>query len=252
MENAKTAYETKIQAQEKGEGAQIALQKMLHLTRLPNRIEGFDISNIMGQLAVGSMVVFEEGVAKKSDYRRFRMKTVLSGADDFAMMAEVLSRRVAALSEENRDPPDLILIDGGKGQLSAVRAVLERAGLESTDIIGLAKEKNGHPERVYLPDIADPILLPKASPATHLLMRVRDEAHRFAISYHRKIRSQNMLTSKLEQVAGIGKTRRLVLLRHFGTVEKIKEASLEEIQNVPTLYKKIAQQLFDALHPNPA
>jgi len=198
LENAKSAFTSRQEIQQTAESALPTLQALLHLTRLPNRIEGYDISNIMGTSAVGSMVVFEDGVAKKSDYRRFKIKTI-EGANDFAMMAEMLTRRVKHLREENQVPPDLILIDGGKGQISAVRKVLEEAGLGSIDLIGLAKEKrrnaagDGHPERVFLPDLAEPIILPLGSPATHLLMQVRDEAHRFAITYHRKLRSQKML-----------------------------------------------------------
>ena len=245
FENAKNAFATRIQTRHAGESVLQNLQTLLHLSRLPNRIEGYDISNIMGMSAVGSMVVFEGGVVKKADYRQFKIKTV-EGANDFAMMAEMLSRRVAP--DPNGHRPDLILIDGGKGQISAVRKVLEEAGWGAIDLIGLAKAKNSHPERVYLPDLAEPIILPLGSPATHLLMQVRDEAHRFAITYHRKIRSQKMLHSPLEDVPGIGKQRRLALLIHFGSLAKIKEAPLDEIEKISAFPKKIAQQLFNALH----
>ena len=253
MENAKSAFESRFQTGQKGEAALIALQQLLHLSHYPRRIEGYDISNIMGTSAVGSMVVFEGGVEKKADYRHFKIKTI-EGANDFAMMAEMMNRRVKALREENAISPDLLLIDGGKGQISAVQAVLETAGLGSIsgvvtpDLIGLAKEKNGHPERVYLHDLAEPIILPLGSPATYLLMQVRDEAHRFAVSYHRKVRSKKMLHSPLEEIAGIGKRRRLALLRHFGSLEKIRAASLEEIEKTPAMNKIVARQLFDALH----
>jgi len=270
LDNAKSASKNRFQdAPQQCETALVALQSLLHLSCYPYRIEGYDISNIMGTSAVGSMVVFEAGAAKKNDYRHFKIKTI-EGANDFAMMAEMLTRRVATAmpnpplpleittagtvtppvgeGDQQGSLPHLILIDGGKGQVSAVRTVLEKAGWGSIDLIGLAKEKNGRPERVYLPDLAEPILLPPGSPATHLLMQVRDEAHRFAISYHRKIRSQKMLHSPLEEIAGIGQRRRLALLRHFGSLEKIREAPLEEIETVPDLPKKVAQQLFDALH----
>ncbi|MEK7747468.1 MAG: excinuclease ABC subunit UvrC [Nitrospirota bacterium] len=249
MENAQAAFEMKATTKEIAEDSLIAVQKMLHLTRLPNRIEGFDISNIMGESAVGSMVVFEGGAPKKSDYRRFRIKTV-SGADDFAMMAEVLTRRVQAFSEKEGALPDLILVDGGRGQLSAVGSVLKETPFSDIDLIGLAKEKNGNPERVYFPDRADPMVLPTGSLETKLLVAVRDEAHRFAITYHRKIRSQKMTISQLEEISGIGKKRRLLLLRHFGSVAKIKEAALEEISAVDGLPQKVAQQLFEAFHPD--
>jgi len=187
FENAKSAFASHIQKKETGESILPKLQELLHLSRLPNRIEGYDISNIMGTSAVGSMVVFEGGVSKKSDYRRFKIKTI-EGANDFGMMAEMLTRRI-----KHEAPPDLILIDGGKGQISAVRKALEEAGWGAIDLIGLAKEKNGNPERVFLPNLSEPIILPLGNPATHLLMQVRDEAHRFAVTYHRKIRSKNML-----------------------------------------------------------
>jgi excinuclease ABC subunit C len=192
FENAKNAFATRFQKQETCESVLPKLQALIHLAHHPKRIEGYDISNIMGTSAVGSMVVFEGGVAKKSDYRHFKIKTI-EGANDFGMMAEMLTRRINALQKGNETPPDLILIDGGKGQISAVRKVLEEAGFGSIDLIGLAKEKNGNPERVFLPDLAEPIILPLGNPATHLLMQVRDEAHRFAITYHRKLRSKNML-----------------------------------------------------------
>jgi excinuclease ABC subunit C len=207
FENAKSSFATRHETQQKGESILPNLKELLHLSRLPNRIEGYDISNIMGTSAVGSMVVFEGGVSKKSDYRHFKIKTI-EGANDFGMMAEMLTRRVAPATGGNSGPaghgalvgpleeqmplPDLMLIDGGKGQISAVRKVLEDAGLGAIDLIGLAKEKNGNPERVFLPDLSEPIILPLGSPVTHLLMQVRDEAHRFAITYHRKLRSQKM------------------------------------------------------------
>ncbi len=259
LENAKSACASRMQTQPTGASVLAKLQDLLHLSRLPNRIEGYDISNIMGASAVGSMVVFEGGVAKKSDYRRFKIKTI-EGANDFGMMAEMLTRRIAMATQNKssgptRPPipmeavasPDLILIDGGKGQISAVRKVLEETGLGSIDLIGLAKEKNGKPERVFLPDLSEPIILPIGNPATHLLMQVRDEAHRFAITYHRKLRSQKMLRSPLEEIAGIGKKRRLALLLHFGSLAKIREASLEEIEKVSGFNKKVASALFHAL-----
>lgn len=250
LENAKSSFASRVPTKQAGESVLLKLQALLHLARLPNRIEGYDISNIMGTSAVGSMVVFEGGVAKKSDYRHFKIKTI-EGANDFGMMAEMLTRRIAsATGGAVREPPlpDLILIDGGKGQISAVRKVLEEAGLGSIDLIGLAKEKNGRPERIFLPDLSEPIILPLGSPATHLLMQVRDEAHRFAITYHRKIRSQKMLRSPLEEIAGIGKKRRLALLLHFGSLAKIREASLDDIERVAAVPKKVARQLFDTLH----
>lgn len=269
IDNAKSALESRHQTSQKAEATLAELQSLLHLSQYPYRIEGYDISNIMGTSAVGSMVVFEGGVAKKENYRHFKIRTV-EGANDFAMMAEILARRVAPATADGQLPlgaveeptslhpkavnrpqaplPNLILIDGGKGQLSAVREVLEAAGMGTIDLIGLAKEREYHPEQVYLPDLSLPIDLPEKSLATHLLMQVRDEAHRFAITHHRKVRSQKMLQSPLEEIAGIGKKRRLALLRHFGSISKIRDAPLKEIEKVPTFNKKVARQLFDAIH----
>ena len=247
QENAESSLAGHLQIREGGEARLEKLQNLLHLSRLPRRIEGYDISNIMGTSAVGSMVVFKGGKAKKSDYRHFRIKTI-EGANDFGMMAEVLSRRVAALKEKGEAPPDLILIDGGKGQLSAVRAVLEERGVGSIDLIGLAKERGDRWERVFLPDLPEPIDLPAASPATHLLMQVRDEAHRFAVSYHRKIRDKKMLSSPLAEIGGIGKIRRMALLKHFGTLTHIRAATMEELVGAPSMNKRAAKELFESLH----
>ncbi len=246
MDNAKSAFETRFQGETEEKAVAIELQELLHLSSLPHRIEGYDISNIMGTAAVGSMVVFEGGVPKKSDYRQFKIKTI-DQANDFGMMAEDLSRRVAAVQEKGQNLPDLILIDGGRGQISAVRAVLEEAGLGSIDLIGLAKERDDRPERVFLPDLSEPIELPLGSAATHLLMQVRNEAHRFAVTFHRKIRSKNLFASKLQEIAGIGIKRRLALLRHFGSIDKVKAASLLELEQLPGFPKKVALQLFEGL-----
>lgn len=221
------------------------LKTLLRLSRTPHRIEGYDISNIMGTSAVGSMVVFESGSPKKSDYRRFRIKTI-EGANDFGMMAEILSRRVAAMEE--MPLPDLILIDGGAGQVAAVRSVLEQANIISVDLIGLAKEREDRGERVYLPGEAEPILLPVGDFATHLLMRVRDEAHRFALAYHRKVRDQKMLASSLMEIEGIGKVRRKTLLSHFGSLAKIRSATMAELAAAPSMNQKVVERLFEALH----
>jgi excinuclease ABC subunit C len=247
LENARASLADHVQIREGGEATLQKLQDLLHLSRLPCRIEGYDISNIMGTSAVGSMVVFEEAKPKKSDYRHFRIKTV-EGANDFGMMAEVMTRRLNSLKEKGESPPDLFLIDGGKGQISAVREVLEKFNLGSVDLIGLAKEREDRWERVYLPDLSDPIELPVGSPATHLLQQIRDEAHRFAVSYHRKIRDKKMLESPLQEIEGIGKARRLALLKHFGSVSKIREATLEELEAAPSMNKSVARKVFDSLH----
>ncbi|MFQ5579694.1 MAG: excinuclease ABC subunit UvrC [Nitrospiria bacterium] len=246
-ENAESSLDGHLKLRAGGETKMELLQELLKLKSPPYRIEGYDISNIMGTSAVGSMVVFERGKSKRSDYRHFRIKTV-EGANDFAMMAEVLSRRMNFFKEKPGTSPDLILIDGGKGQISAVESVLEKLHPGSYNLIGLAKEKGERGERVYLPHQSDPITLPVASPATHLLMQVRDEAHRFAVSYHRKVRSKKMLSSRLQEVEGIGKQRSTALLRHFGSLSKIEEASLEDLEKAPSMNRGVAKQLYESLH----
>jgi excinuclease ABC subunit C len=248
-ENAEAALKNHLQEKEEGDGTLLALKGLLGLSKLPQRIEAFDISNIMGNQAVGSLVVFEGGEPKKSDYRRFKIRTI-EGANDFGMIAEVLFRRYAGLKEE--EPlPDLILIDGGKGQLSAAGEALERLGLGEIERIGLAKARGEKWERIFFPDRNDELPLPPASAATHLLQRVRDEAHRFAVTYHRKLRGKAMILSTLEEIEGVGKVRRRLLLKHFGTLEKIQTASLDELAAVRGLSKSAARAIYDYFHAVP-
>ncbi len=219
------------------------LQRLLGLAALPRRIEAYDISNLFGQHAVGAMVVFVNGVAKKSEYRRFRVESV-AGIDDFAMIAEVMRRRLerALRGDERFLPlPDLILIDGGKGQLGAARAVLRALGLERIPTVALAK----HHEHIFVEDRAEPIVLARSSPALQLLQRVRDEAHRFAISYHRVVRRRKLLESVLDCISGIGPARKRRLLERFGSVEGIRRASLEQLCEV--LPEALARRLHEAL-----
>jgi excinuclease ABC subunit C len=219
------------------------LQQLLGLADLPRRIEAYDISNLFGQHAVGSMVVFVDGVAKKSEYRRFRVESV-AGIDDFAMIAEVVRRRLerALKGDERFLPlPDLILIDGGKGQLSSARAVLRDLGLDRIPTVALAKQH----EHIFVEDRAEPIVLARSSPALQLLQRVRDEAHRFAISYHRVVRRRKFLESVLDRISGIGPARKRRLLERFGSVEGIRRASLEQLCEV--LPEALARRLYEAL-----
>ena len=185
------------------------LQRSLSLPGLPHRIEGFDISNIQGTEAVGSMVVWEAGGMKKDDYKRYRIRTV-PGADDYAMMAEVLRRRYGKALEESTPLPDLVMLDGGRGQLNVGIRVLEELGLDFVPIVSLAKRE----EEVYHPESLHPLVLDPASPALHALQRIRDEAHRFAITYHKKLRQRRTLQSVLDQIPGVGPTIRTSLLRH--------------------------------------
>jgi excinuclease ABC subunit C len=227
------------------------LQTHLDLAQAPTRIECYDISNIQGKSATGSMVVFVKGVPRKSDYRRFRIKRV-EGADDYAMLQEVLGRRFKRVAGEQQRGideegwgilPDLLIVDGGKGQLNAALKVMAELGVDHIPAIGLAKQR----EEVFVPGRSKPILLPHDSEALYLLQRVRDEAHRFAISYHRRLRQGKGLTSALDSVPGIGPKRRQALLRHFGSVEAIREASVEELVTVKGMSREVAERVKEQL-----
>jgi excinuclease ABC subunit C len=224
------------------------LKIYLNLEDVPNRIEAFDISNTQGTESVASMVVFEEGMPKKQDYRKFKIKTV-DGPNDFESMKEAVLRRFKRGiegDEKFKDFPDLLLIDGGKGQLKYVRDALGELNLSHIPTIALAKEF----EHIFVEGKDDPIILPRDSEALYLLQRVRDEAHRFAISFHRKLRSKRNLHSVLDDIPGIGKTRRLALLQVFGGIEGIKKASVEELSRVPGMNTKAAQAVYDYFHKN--
>lgn len=228
-------------------GAVRELAEALDLDFVPHRIEGFDISNTQGALSVASMVVFIDGEPAKKEYRHFRIKTV-EGANDFASMNEVLSRRFLRTQrekEEERWPlPDLVLVDGGPEQLRFARAAMLATGIE-VPMFGLAKRL----EEIFLPDRAEPILLDARSPALHLIQRVRDESHRFAITHHRNLRTKSGVRSRLEDVPGIGPGRRRALLAHFRTIKAISEATEEELNQVKGLSAPAARSLYRAFHP---
>jgi excinuclease ABC subunit C len=223
------------------------LKNRLRLPKMPRRIECYDVSNIQGALAVGSMVVLEKGWSKPAHYRRFRIKTVV-GADDYAMIQEVLRRRFrrGLTGESTWTAPDLVLIDGGKGQLNAALEVRQELGLDSIPMASLAKEN----EEVFIPGDPQPVRMAKDSPALHILQRARDEAHRFAISYHHKLRRKEGITSILDNIPGIGPRRKKALLKKFGSIEAIKEASLEELSQTqgitPALAQKVKEYLKDS------
>src|SRR5207342_539043 len=231
----------------------LALQEALHLPEAPLRIECFDISNLQGTEIVGSMVVMEDGLAKRSDYRRFKVRGQ-EGQDDFAAMEEVLTRRFRRYLDERDEgaragkrfsyPPNLLLVDGGKGQLGVAVRVLEDLGLEDISVASLAKKF----EEVYVPGQPDPLRVPRDSEALYLLQQVRDEAHRFAITYHRQLRQKKMTKSALDEVPGLGPTRRSRLLKEFGSVKKLRERSLDELLAVPWLPEQVARSLFARLH----
>ncbi|MHC2994366.1 MAG: excinuclease ABC subunit UvrC [Candidatus Atribacteria bacterium] len=221
----------------KGKRAIFDLKRKLNLKILPERIEAFDISNIQGKLSVGSLVVFEKGRPKKEDYRRFKVKRV-NKIDDYAMLQEVVERRYKRLLSEGKKLPDLILIDGGKGQLIAVEKILNTLSLE-LPMISIAKKE----EEIFKPEVYEPIILPSDSEALFLVQRIRDEAHRFAVTYHRRIRSKELRNSKLDLVPGIGSKRKRLLLEHFRSIEEIKNASTVEISKIPGFGKKIAETI---------
>jgi len=223
------------------------IKRELHLPHLPRRMEGYDISNIQGTAAVGSMVVFEQGKPKPSHYRRFRIKTV-PGANDYAMLQEVLKRRFKRASNASAPNtwailPDLVLIDGGKGQLNAALAVMREAGAGSIPTASLAKEN----EEIFLPQISEPIILPRNSMALYLLQRIRDEAHRFAIGYYHKMHTRKSLASALDSMPGIGPKRKRALLKKFGSVKVIREASVDELAQVKPMTRSAAEKVKEYL-----
>ncbi|TAL11529.1 MAG: excinuclease ABC subunit UvrC [Nitrospirae bacterium] len=245
-ENAAAALTDHLRDEATERAAVEELRKLLHLKQAPTRIEGFDISNIQGNQGVASMVVWEAGGAKKGEYRKFRIKTV-EGADDFASMREVVLRHYSGVKEDQRPLPGLILIDGGIGQLGAAMDALRELGLSRIDIVALAKAKGDKEERVFLPGRKNPVILRPSSPATHLLQRIRDESHRFAITYHRKLRSRALLASKLDDIAGVGPAKRRDLLRYFGSVEALAAASEADLQRVGGVGPRTAKEIRQAL-----
>ena len=244
---------------EEGRGVE-ALQQIQEALQLPNpptRIECYDISNLQGTAATGSMVVFVKGVPRKSDYRRFKIRTVV-GADDYAMLREVLQRRLKRLSQDTTEPkarknnkessawtlrPDLMIIDGGRGQLNAVLETMKQYQVEDIPVVGLAKAR----EELFVSGRSAPIVLPENSQGLFLVQRIRDEAHRFAVEYHRRLRSKSTVTSLLEEIPGIGPRRRQALMKRFGSIGTIAEASVEELVTVPGMTRQAAEKLKEYL-----
>ncbi|MDZ4858797.1 MAG: helix-hairpin-helix domain-containing protein, partial [Candidatus Hydrogenedentes bacterium] len=246
MRNAKSSFDEKRLTEQVQRDVLVQLRGALKLRKEPNRIECFDISTIQGTSSVGSMVTFEGGAPNKARYRRYSIKNV-AGQDDFAMMREMLMRRFKRAIEE-QDLPDLVLIDGGKGQLNVAVTVFKDLGIEDLDCVGVAKsralEDGGHsPERFFLPGMKDAIVLPQNSPVVLLIARVRDEAHRFAITYHRKRRTRAALTSPLTGIPGIGAKRARQLLNALGSMSQLRAASREQIAAVPGFTPKLAETI---------
>lgn len=222
------------------ENSLIELKKYLKLDKLPRIIEGYDISNISGKFAVGSKVSFKDAKPNKKKYKRFKIET--PGPNDFAMMKELLTRRLKMIDID--EEPDLIVIDGGKGQLGMACEVLDELNLAHIPIIGLAKEF----EEIYIPNSKRPIIIPKNNKALHLLQQVRDESHRFAITYHRKLRSDNISESSLDDIPGIGKKRKINILKEFGTMDNVKNASVEELAKIKGMNEKVATNVYEYYH----
>jgi excinuclease ABC subunit C len=222
------------------------LADALNLTGPPMRIECYDISNFQGAESVGSMVVFEEGKPRTGEYRRFRIRSV-QGPNDFASHQEVLRRRfrLTKSGDEGSDEerrwamPDLVIVDGGKGQVSAAKEVLDELGLHDLPLAGLAKER----EELFLPGVQDPILLPPTSSALYLVQRLRDEAHRFAITYHRDLRAKRSVRSAFDDLPGVGPKRKRELLKVFGSVKRVRDAPVEQIAAVPGISRSLAERI---------
>lgn len=241
--NASLRVLSEIRSGSKSLALLIEAKKILGLPSTPKRIEAYDISNIQGTDAVGSMVTFENGNPLKSGYRHFKIRRV-DGIDDFAMLEEVLRRRLEHLKEGRGKHPDLILVDGGIGQLSSARKAMEETGITGIQLIGLAKKH----EEIHREGKRGVLVLPRRSGVLRLLQRIRDEAHRFAVEYHRKLRSKRLEASELDVIPGIGEKRKVLLLVEFGSLESIRKASVDEIASVPGIGRKVAGNIYERLH----
>ena len=240
LDYAQSKLRDVLSRKERTDPALVSLQKLLGLPDVPRRIEGYDISHTFGEYKVASLVVFKDGRPQKSEYRRYKIREV-SGIDDYAAMYEVVRRRFRRLVEEGGERPSLILIDGGSGQLKAALRAMEEVGVE-VPAVALAKRY----ETLHLPS-GEVVQLPLSDPALRLLMRVRDEAHRFALKYHRTLRSRRYDASVLDDIPGIGKKRKRILLSHFGSVDRIRLASLQEIASLPTFSLSLAKRVKEYL-----
>ena len=257
-ENARQSFFERHDQEKAREKMLRELQSQLRLKTYPHHIECYDISTIHGAHAVGSMVTFINGEADKTRYRHYRIRSIdpSSGGDDFGMMLEVLKRRFSRGKKES-DLPDLVVVDGGKGQLAMALAAMREVGVSGVEAVGLAKMRvqaaarsatiERLEERVFLPGQSNPVILRRNSNALFLLQRVRDEAHRFAITYHKKLRTKQTLYSVLDHIPGVGGTRKRALLRAFGSIKRIEEATLEDLLKVPSMNEKIAQDILESL-----
>lgn len=248
--NALQAFEEKEQKSRSWDNLGASLQKTLHLDRPPARIECLDISNISGKQAIGSLVCFQQGEPDKANFRHYKIKTV-EGPNDYAMMREVVERRLRRGMVEG-DLPDLFLVDGGKGQLGIALAVAGDLALTGQiDWLGIAKERDGEGEKLYRPGRKNPIILPPHNPVLLFLMRIRDESHRYGITFHRKLRNKSTLASIIDSVPGIGNARKLELLRHMGSLKRLKSATFAELIEVKGIGPELAASILAHLQ-NPA
>ncbi len=247
QKNAAQVFEEHDKKKRSWESLSETLRKKLKLSRTPERIECLDISNISGKQAVGSLVHYYCGEPAKNKYRHYKIRTV-SGPDDYAMMEEVLERRLSKALQED-DLPDIFMVDGGRGQLSMALRVAKRLHItDALDWVGIAKEKDGEGEKLYKPGRKNPIRLPPHNPALLYLMRIRDESHRFGITFHRSLRKKSTLTSELDKIPGIGPTRRKHLLKEIGSVKQIKKATETELNAVSGVGPELAHLIFSYLH----
>ena len=254
-ENARQLLKQHLSGQRTVEEIHLEIMDKLALSAPPDPVECYDISTIQGFATVGSMVTFRAGEPDKTRYRRFMIKTI-EGQDDFGSMREMLTRRLRRVADGSEPPPGLIVVDGGKGQLAVAVSVMEELGIQGLPVVGMAKarvKRRGDTierteERFFLPGRKNPALFKPNSPALYMLVRLRDEAHRFGITYHRELRKRRNLRSVLESIAGVGKTRASALLRHFGSLKKIKEAAAEQIAAVPGMPADLAARIYDWLH----
>jgi len=256
--NAMSACRERDEKEATAEAVLDELSRRLQLARIPRRIECYDISTIQGRFSVGSGVVFTSGRADRNNYRHYRIRTV-EGQDDFAMLREVFLRRFSAEGRKKNGLPDLVVVDGGIGQLSAVQEIVAELGLTgSFDLVSLAKSRVLHDasaqdvlksnERVFLPGRKNPVVLRQNSKPLLLLAAIRDEAHRFAIGYHRKLRGKEGLASGIEAIPGIGPKRRTALLKHFGSLQRLKEAGVEELLEVEGMSRAVVEAVYKGLH----
>ncbi len=249
INNARLALQARLASASVNQQRVDALQSALQLDTPPRRLECFDISHTMGEQTVASCVVFTDGAPCNSDYRRYNI-TGIQGGDDYAAMRQVLQRRYQRLQTEDSSFPDLLIIDGGKGQLYAARNSLQELGINAPDMLGVAKGPSRKPgmEQLFLPDQSQPLRLPPDSAALHLIQHIRDEAHRFAITGHRQRRAKAQGTSSLEGIRGVGAKRRQRLLLHFGGLQALSRAGVEDICQVRGISRCLAEQIHAALH----